>query len=113
MASTITDRLAAAVEGVAVSLTGGGIVRLTQTAGTDNITVTASPAIEAWVLDQIYVWRPTGTNTGAMTVTHSQAGTTNLRTPSGAALSAGQIQAGLDVMMSYNGTELRIIGSGF
>lgn len=113
MVSTITDRLANAVDGVAVSTSGTGIVRLTQTAGTDSITVTASPNIEEWVRDQIFVWRPTATNTGPMTATHALAGVAAIKTPSGAALSAGQIQAGLDVMMSYDGTELRIIGSGF
>jgi hypothetical protein len=113
MPSTITDRLANAVDGVAVSTSGTGIVRLTSSSGTDNVTVTAAPTIEDWVTDQIFVWRPQATNTGAMTIIHATAGTVSLKTPSGAALSAGQIQSGLDVMMAYNGTELRIIGSGF
>ena len=113
MPSTLTDRIANAVDGVAVSVSGVGIIRLTSVSGTDNVTVTASPSIEDWVTDQVFVWRPQATNTGAMTIIHATAGTVSLKTPSGAALAAGQVQTGLDIMMSFDGTDLRIIGSGF
>jgi hypothetical protein len=113
MPSVIIDRLSAAVDGAAVLRTGGGLVRLTPTAGIDNLTVTASPSITEWVIDQAFLMRPNATNTGAMTVTHAAAGQVALKTPSGAALAAGQVQAGLDIMMTYDGTDLRIVGSGF
>lgn len=115
MSSTITERVGGAVDGIPVQRMGYGIVRLTQTAGINDITVTASPDITDWIDGQHYSYKPTAANTGAMTVTHAAAGATNLRKPNGSTLSADDIQTGLEVLMVYDSanTQLRIIGSGF
>ena len=114
MVSTITDRLTAAVDGVAVQTTGTGIITLTQTSGSNDAVASAFPSISEWVENQLYSWRPTAANTGAMTMEITGVtGTKAIKKPNGDALGSGDIQIGLDLLMRYDGTDLRIIGSGF
>jgi hypothetical protein len=114
MTSTITDRLSAAVDGVPVQLTGTGIINLTQTSGTNDVVCSSFPVLTEWAANQIFSWRPTAANTGAMTMTIAGvAGAKDIHKPNGDSLAADDIQIGLDVLMRYDGTELRIMGSGF
>lgn len=114
MVSTITDRLAAAVDGVPVQLSGSGIAILTQTGGTNDVTATVLPTMTEWETNQIFAWRPTAANTGEMSMTISGvSGTKNITRPNGDPLVADDIQIGLDVLLRYDGTDLRIMGSGF
>jgi hypothetical protein len=114
MTSTITDRLAGAVEGVAVQTPGAGIISLTQTGGTDAVQATALPAITEYSTNQIFAWIPTAANTGAMTMTIASAsGAIPIKKPDGSALASGDIQVGLNLLLRHDGTNLRIIGSGF
>ena len=114
MVSTITDRLAAAVDGVPVQTPGAGIVTLTQTSGTNDVVCTAFPAITEWVENQIFSWAPTAANTGAMTMSIATVtGSVAIKIPNGGALAANDIESGLEVLMRYDGTQLKIIGSGF
>lgn len=114
MVSTITDRLAAAVDGVPVQISGSGIVTLTQTGGSNDVAATALPAVTEWTENQIFAWRPTAANTGEMTMTiASVSGTKNITRPNGDPLVEGDIQIGLDVLLRYDGADLRIMGSGF
>jgi len=114
MVSTITDRLSAAVDGVPVQIAGAGVVALTQTSGTNSVVCTAFPVVSDWEVNQIFAWRPTAANTGAMTMTITGvSGSQSIRKPNGAVLAANDIQIGLDVLMRYDGSVLRIIGSGF
>jgi hypothetical protein len=114
MVSTITDRLAAAVDGVAVQTTGVGIIVLTQASGTNDAVCDSFPAISDWIENQIFTWRPTGTNTGSMTMTISGVtGAKSITKPNGDPLAADDVQPGLDILMRYDGTDLRIMGSGF
>lgn len=114
MTSTITDRLAAAVNGAAVQGTGLGIVALTQTSGTNDVVCTSFPIITEWVANQIFAWRPTAANTGAMTMSVSGVTTlVDILKPNGDPLAAGDIAVGLDILLRYDGADLRIMGSGF
>jgi hypothetical protein len=114
MASTITDRLAAAVDGVPVQTTGVGIIVLTQASGTNDVVCTSFPAISEWVTNQMFSWAPNASNTGAMTLSiDGVTGSKPLKKPNGGALAAGDIQSGLEVLLRYDGTNLKIIGSGF
>lgn len=114
MVSTITDRLSAAVEGVPVQIAGAGVVALTQTSGTNAAVCTAFPVVSGWEVNQIFAWRPTAANTGPMTMTITGvSGSQSILKPNGDSLAANDIQIGLDVLMRYDGSNLRIIGSGF
>jgi hypothetical protein len=114
MVSTITDRLSAAVDGVAVQIAGAGVVALTQTSGTNAAECTAFPVVSGWEVNQIFAWRPTAANTGAMTMTITGvSGAQAITKPNGDALESGDIQIGLDILMRYDGSDLRIMGSGF
>jgi hypothetical protein len=114
MPSTITDRLAAAVDGVAVQGTGIGIVILTQQSGTNNVVCTSFPILSNWVENQIFAWRPTDSNSGDMTLEiEGIAGAKPLKKPNGDSLLAGDVTAGLDIMLRYDGSVLRVMGSGF
>lgn len=114
MTSVITDRLTGAVDGVPVQTSGSGIITLTQVSGANDVMATAFPAITAWTANQIFAWRPTLPNTTAMTMTVSGVtGTVPIRKPNNDPLGAADIQVGLDVLLRYDGTSLRIMGSGF
>lgn len=114
MVSTITDRLTGAVDGVPVQTSGVGIVILTQTSGSNDVVCSSYPALTEWVDNQIFAWRPTAANTGAMTMTiDGVTGSKAIRKPDDTALSAGDIGIGMDVLLRYNGTTLNIMGSGF
>lgn len=114
MVSTITDRLAAAVDGVAVQGKGMGIVVLTQTGGTNAVQCSSFPVLTDWVLNQIFAWRPTAANTGVVTLSIDGIGSDRaVLKPNGSGLDAGDIQVGLDLMLRYDGSDLRIMGSGF
>jgi hypothetical protein len=114
MVSTITDRLSAAVDGIPVQTTGVGIVILTQASGTNDAVCDAFPAVSDWETNQIFAWKPTAANTGAMTMTISGVtGSKSIRKPNGGVLAANDIQVGLDILLRYDGTTLNIMGSGF
>ena len=64
--------------------------------------------------NQIFAWRPTAPNTGAVTLSIAGIGSDRaVLKPNGTELAAGDIQVGLDVMLRYDGSDLRIMGSGF
>jgi hypothetical protein len=114
MTSTITDRLTGAVAGVPVQTSGVGIVILTQTSGSNDVVATAFPGLTTWVENQVYAWRPTAANTGAMTMTITGvSGAQAITKPNGDPLESGDIQIGLDILLRYDGSDLRIMGSGF
>lgn len=114
MTSVITDRLTGAVDGVPVQTSGVGIVTLTQVSGANAVQATAFPAITDWVENQIFAWRPTLPNTTIMTMTVDGIGASvPIRKPNNDPLGAADIQVGLDLLLRYDGTSLRIMGSGF
>lgn len=114
MTSTITGRLAGAINGIPVQTTGIGIVSLTQVSGANDVQATAFPAITEWVSNQIFTWRPTLANTTGMTMTvDGVTGSVPIKKPDGSALAANDVQVGLDIFLRYDGASLRIMGSGF
>lgn len=113
MVSTITDRLAAAVDGVPVQISGAGVVTLTQTSGTNDVVATAFPPVTEWVENQLFAWRPTAANTGAMTLTITGVtGAKTLKKPNGSAMTNAAIAIGRDILMRYDGTDLKIMDAG-
>ena len=92
-----------AANGGAIYLWGGTV------GGTaDVITLTPTPAILAYATGMRFAFAATGTNTGATTVNISGLGAKNIKSITGAALSAGEIVSGRLYSMSYNGTEFRL-----
>jgi hypothetical protein len=102
--STITDRVAGAVDGAPVQRQGFGIVQVTDSAGTDTYTGSTSPTITAYHPNQLYLWRPFAANTGAATLNLEGLGAKDVRMPNGAALSSGYLSASQDYLIRYDET---------
>jgi hypothetical protein len=110
MASTITDRVGGAVDGVPVQRRGYGRIRLVPSSGVDTIVCAGSPAVQSWTLYQEFIMRPTGANTGAVTINPDEQGAKSLKTPAGGALPSGTINGNQDITFYYDGTNCVLIG---
>ena len=115
MASTITDRVATAVGSTPVSEGGGGygMVQCTSVAGTDTITANTVPQITAYTTYGLYILRPAANNTGAVTLALQGLSAKAVKTPSGAALAANDLDTDLAYILQYDGTDFRILSPFF
>ena len=88
----------------------GGIVYVSTVGGTgDAITLTPSPAITAYAAGQCFRFQAGATCTTAVTVNVSGVGAKDVKSPVGAALTAGNIVSGDVYEIHYNGTEFRLL----
>lgn len=79
-------------------------------AGTNTITATASPTLDAYASGQSYYLIPVTTNTGAATLNVDSKGAKNLYNFWGDALAAGELQASKLYVVEYDGTQFRLQG---
>lgn len=95
---------------VAQLQTGIGIV-LTTIAGTNTITAVANPVISAYAANQLFVFIPAATNTGATTINIDGLGAKNIFSLYAACL-GGELVANVPAQILYDGTQFNIVGSG-
>lgn len=74
----------------------------------DAITLTTSPLTTAYTAGEAHTFVTSGANTGAVTINVNALGAKALKTPSGAALVAGDLPAAAVVGIVYDGTDFRI-----
>lgn len=108
MASTITDRVNAAVSGVPV-VNGSGIFATSNVVGTNSITADVTPTMTAYLNPSLYLLRPANLNAGAVDVDIGGCGPKNVLKPNGDELAAGEFNPSVEYLLKYNGTEFRII----
>lgn len=115
MVSTITDRIAASVDGAPVTIggLGNGIIQCTNVSGTDTVLADTLPEIDEYTTHQYYSIRPAVLNTGPVDVNFEDLGLKDLFKPSGAELDAGDFNPAFEYLIKYNGTEMRIVSPGF
>jgi hypothetical protein len=78
-----------------------GTTILSDVQGTNTITAVASPSISAYTDGQLYILQPANDNTGAVTINIDSLGATAINAL-GAALSGGELAAGLNNTIAYN-----------
>lgn len=72
--------------------------------GTDTVTLTPTPALDAYRTGQAFAFIAGGTNTGAATLNISALGAIAIKAQGGEALTAGQITSGRVYLVRYDGT---------
>jgi hypothetical protein len=90
---------------------GYGTIQVTNIAGTNTITGDTVPEIDEYVQYQIYLLKPFAANTGPVTVNLNEIGALDLLTPSGVALSAGDLSPNIEYLIKHNGTEFRLLST--
>lgn len=112
MASTITDRISAVVDGVAVTH-GFGIVSAINVTGTNDIVAESDPQISGYIENAIFLLRPANNNTGAVRANIGSGGLVSVKKPNGDELSSGEFSTSLEYLLKFNGTDFRIISPSF
>lgn len=88
-----------------------GTVNVSSVAGTDTITGTLTPVPSAYADGQMFVFVPANTNTGATTINLSSLGAKSIFI-GGAALTGGELVAGVPVGIRYDGTQFEVMFVG-
>jgi phage-related tail fiber protein len=102
--------------GSAISaLSNFGVIQVTAEAGTNTITGTIDALVTAYRADQLFILVPANDNTGAATFNPTPSGGAALGAKNiffnGAALTGAELQAGVPVLLQYDGTQFNIIGN--
>lgn len=84
----------------------------TTASGTDTYAATPSPAIAAYALGQKFLILFTNANTGASTINLNGLGAKAIKKSVSTALASGDILAGQELWLAYDGTNFQIIGGG-
>ena len=84
----------------------------TDTGAADALVITPDPAITAYAAGQVYRVLVAASNTGAATLDVNSQGATTIKTPTGGALAAGDLQAGAVETLIYDGTYFRALSRG-
>ena len=90
--------------------TGIGIV-LTTVAGTNTITAVGNPVITAYAANQVFIFIPAATNTGATTINIDGLGAKNLFYDN-LACDGGELRIGVPAEIVYDGTQFQLATSG-
>lgn len=69
-------------------------------------------AIPAYTTGMLVIWQATNANTGASTININSLGAKSIFRSDGTALSANDIVANQNIVMTYNGTEFRLLVQG-
>ncbi len=89
-------------------------ILLATVAGTDTITASLSPALTAYANGQIFTLIPANTNTGAVTININGLGAKALTKNGSTALVAGDLVAGVEYSLQYDGTRFqKVAGSDY
>ncbi len=94
------------------SLRDGTVRGLSSVSGTVNaITATTTPAITSYIDNTLYMIKPSGANTGAVTLNIQSIGAKSVVTMDGAALTGGELQASSIYLLRYyaGGDHFRIL----
>lgn len=78
--------------------------------GTDTYAATVSSTVTSYNVGQSFLVRFTNANTGAATLNINSIGAKSIKKNVSTALVAGDIQAGQEVLLKYDGTNLQIVG---
>lgn len=93
-----------------------GVIQVTAEAGTNTITGTIDALVTAYRTDQLFILNPANTNTSSATFNPTPSGGSALGAKNiywkGAALTGGELIAGVPVLLHYDGTQYNIIGNG-
>ena len=92
-----------------VSVAQSTVLSGTDTGAVNTYAIAPSPVISAYTAGLIVSFAPANTNTGASTLNVNSLGAKSLTTVSGAALVAGQLVAGSEVIAIYDGTKFQVI----
>lgn len=82
---------------------------LSSVSGINTITASATPAITAYAAGQVFQLVPSSANTGAVTLSINGLAATAVQSH-GAALTNGQLQASVGVMVMYDGSAFQVLG---
>lgn len=89
-------------------------ILLATVAGTDTITASLSPALTAYANGQIFTLIPANTNTGAVTININGLGAKSITKNGSTALVAGDLVAGVEYSLQYDGTRFqKVAGSDY
>lgn len=99
---------ATAVDEEIASLNDRSICKLSSVAGTNTITASATPPLQAYAAPQTYSLIPVNTNTGPVTINISGVGPRAVTDSFGAALGGGELVAGRLTLITDDGTKFRI-----
>ena len=89
-------------------------ILLASVAGTDTITASLSPALTAYANGQIFTLIPANTNTGAVTININGLGAKSITKNGSTALVAGDLVAGVEYSLQYDGTRFqKVAGSDY
>lgn len=97
------------------ALYNASVLRLVSVAGTDAITAGVDPELDpqaGLVAGMHFVLRPVATNTGAATLSIGGGAAVDIVGDDGAALGPGELEAGTDYLLAYDGADLRVLGRG-
>lgn len=87
----------------------GGINTGTDTGSANAYVINPNPALTAYAANQVFVFEPANTNTGASTLNANSLGGKSIVTRGGLALVAGQMVAGVVALLVYDGTNLELL----
>lgn len=113
MASTITDRVAIAVTGGAISAGGYGTISCSNVAGTNVVTATGSPSISGYVTNMMYAVRPFALNTGPVDINIDNRGLVSVLKPNSSELDANDFNPALEYLLKFDGTNMKILTPSF
>lgn len=89
-------------------------ILLATVAGTDTITASLSPALTAYANGQIFTLIPANSNTGAVTININGLGAKSITKNGSTALVAGDLVAGVEYSLQYDGTRFqKVAGSDY
>lgn len=89
-------------------------ILLASVAGTDTITASLSPALTAYANGQIFTLIPANSNTGAVTININGLGAKSITKNGSTALVAGDLVAGVEYSLQYDGTRFqKVAGSDY
>ena len=87
---------------------------LTSVSGTDTITaatLVAAGALASYQQGNKFSFEPANTNTGAVTIEIDSLGAKSIKTRAGGALAPGEIVAGSEYLIEYDGTNFRLLSN--
>lgn len=102
--AAVNDTIRQIMADIAVEAQTNAVKVLGSVAGTNTITGSMSPALAAYSGGMIVVFEPAATNTGTATIAINGLAAIDIRKGNNVALAAGDLVAGAEALMVYDGT---------